>query len=311
MILSTPPNDMRKRSRLSMCIAMMGLLILATSSSTLAQPPAFDSDRMLDLFQSFNRSAENFLPEPLAGLSAEEMKSLEKISIPFPEEKKFGKQVLDRLESTLRAQDTQLIRRSKTVTYLSQLTQRLVPHMKHAKRYAKIDIGVIDTTAIDAYSIPGGQLLVTTGLMNDVQSEAELVGVLCHELSHLDRGHQLLPLKLAKQVEPTQDLRNKLPWIAKASIPFRPEFESQADQDAVQWMLDEGYDPRELAHLLIRWNARQDRQAGWTKMIPSFAKSHPDSDRRAQAVLDLAEQSKRPLDDLIVGKERLRPFQSK
>jgi predicted Zn-dependent protease len=266
---------------------------------------------MLELFQSFNRSAENFLPEPFAGLSADEMKTLEKISIPLPEEKKFGKQVLDNLETSLRTQDTKLIRRSKTVTYLSQLTQRLIPNMRHAKRYPKFDIGLIDSDAIDAYSIPGGHLLVTSGLMNDVQSEAELVGVLCHELSHLDRGHQLLSLKLAKQLEPSSDLRNNLPWIAKASIPFRPEFESQADQDAVQWMLDSGYDPRELAHLLIRWNTRHNRQAGWTKMIPSFAKSHPDSDRRAQAVLKLAEQSKRPLDELMVGKENIRPFQTK
>jgi predicted Zn-dependent protease len=141
--------------------------------------------------------------------------------------------------------------------------------------------------------------------MKNVQSEAELVGVIAHELSHLDHGHQLLPLKQAKKAHQVSDFRTGMTWVATMAKPFRPEFESQADADAVKWMLAAGYDPQQLAVLLSRWDARQSQEAGWTKMIPSFARSHPDSGRRAQVVLQLFERSRVAPQGLIIGRQNL------
>ena len=101
------------------------------------------------------------------------------------------------------------------------------------------------------------------------------------------------------------DFRSSMQWISTMAKPFRPEFETQADADAVRWMLAEGYDARELARLLMRWDERQNQQAGWTKMVPSFARSHPDSARRATVVLDTVDRARIKPEKLIVGKENL------
>ncbi|HUP79185.1 MAG TPA: M48 family metallopeptidase [Pirellula sp.] len=263
------------------------------------------ADALRNMFEKFGQQSEQFVPGMFSELSPAQMAELEKIPVSKREESEFGDQVLKNYEATLRTQNQSVKRDGKDVRYLSQLVSDIRPNMSNVRRYPRIDIALVDTERIDAYSIPGGHLMFTTGLLKDVQSEAELVGVICHELSHLDRGHQLLPLRQSKRANTVMDFRSSMQWIALVAKPFRPEFESQADADAVRWMLAEGYDARELGHLLIRWDARQDQQAGWTNMLPSFARSHPDSGRRAKIVLDKVDLTPITTEKLIIGKDNL------
>ena len=267
-----------------------------------AQDPA---DALRSMFEKFGQQSEQFMPGLFSELTPAQMAELEKVPVSKREEADFGAQVLKNYEATLRSQNQTLTREGNDVKYLAQLVSDMRPNMTNAKRYPRIDIALVDTESIDAYSIPGGHLVFTTGLMKNVQSEAELVGVICHEFSHLDRGHQLLPLKQSKRSNTMMDFRSSMQWIATTAKPYRPEFESQADADAVRWMLAAGYDARELARLLIRWDVRQEQQAGWTKMIPSFARSHPDSGRRATVVLDKVDLARVKTENLIIGKENL------
>lgn len=55
--------------------------------------------------------------------------------------------------------------------------------------------GVIDSDAVNAYATPGGYVFVTVGLMRQLNSEAELAGVLAHEIAHVMRGHYLVAMK--------------------------------------------------------------------------------------------------------------------
>lgn len=55
--------------------------------------------------------------------------------------------------------------------------------------------GVIDSDAINAYATPGGYVFVTVGLLRKLNNEAELAGVLAHEIAHVVRGHYLAALK--------------------------------------------------------------------------------------------------------------------
>jgi predicted Zn-dependent protease len=147
---------------------------------------------------------------------------------------------------------------------------------------------VIETDSADAYSIPGGHLLLTRGLLDTCGSEAALVGVLAHELSHLDREHQLIPLKQSQLAGKPLNSDDSLMWISLASRPFRPEQESEADMDATQWMMSAGYDPKQLVKLLESWQDRQSQTMPWMQFIPSFVKSHPNPGRRAQVILEQA-----------------------
>ncbi len=55
--------------------------------------------------------------------------------------------------------------------------------------------GVIDSDAVNAYATPGGYVFVTVGLLRKLNNEAELAGVLGHEIAHVVRGHYLAALK--------------------------------------------------------------------------------------------------------------------
>ncbi len=284
------------------CLVAISIIAYWQVDVAVSQDPA---DALRNMFEKFGQQSESFLPGLFSELTPAQMAELENVPVSKREETEFGSQVLKNYESFVRSQNKTLTRVGKEIKYLAQLVSDLRPNMTNAKRYPSIDIAIIDSDAIDAYSIPGGHLLFTNGLINDVQSEAELVGVICHELSHMDRGHQLLPLKQSKRTDTMVDFRSSMQWMAATAKPFRPEFESQADADAVKWMLAAGYDARELARLLMRWQSRQDQTAAWTKMVPSFVRSHPDSGRRATVILNSVDRARIKKDKLIVGKENL------
>jgi predicted Zn-dependent protease len=55
--------------------------------------------------------------------------------------------------------------------------------------------GVLDTDIINAFAAPGGYVFITRGLLLNLQDEAELAGVLAHEIAHVERRHHLLAIK--------------------------------------------------------------------------------------------------------------------
>src|SRR4029077_20669920 len=56
---------------------------------------------------------------------------------------------------------------------------------------------VIDTETINAFALPGGSILVSSGLLKRLGSEAELAGVLAHEVAHVVKKHQITAIQSA------------------------------------------------------------------------------------------------------------------
>ncbi len=61
--------------------------------------------------------------------------------------------------------------------------------------------------------------------------------------------------------------------MALFARPFRPENESEADRDAVEWMMAAGYEPKELSRMLNQWDAKQSQTAPWMDFVPGFVKN--------------------------------------
>lgn len=55
--------------------------------------------------------------------------------------------------------------------------------------------GIIDSHTVNAYATPGGFVFITSGLLRQIKNEAELAGVLAHEIAHVVRGHYLAAIK--------------------------------------------------------------------------------------------------------------------
>ena len=122
---------------------------------------------------------------------------------PWQEEEQFGEQALDQFLADLRRQNIRVVSRGKDVEHLRKLVALIRPQMQHADRYRSITVLVADTPETDARCFPGGILVLFRGLLEESQNEDALVGVIGHELSHIDHGHQLRYLKSMKLAQRT------------------------------------------------------------------------------------------------------------
>jgi predicted Zn-dependent protease len=271
------------------CIHVSAIGLIAVSnlaSPVVAQPP--NMPQFEQFFDQLTGNANRFAPGMFGELSADQIERLKTVTISVIEEKKYGQQVLDSYLEQAEARRLKVSRVGAESQYLAKLAATVKPLMQNARRYRTIDIYITNSETPDAYSIPGGFLIFSTGLLESAETEAALVGVIGHELSHLDHGHQTLTLKQSKLMKQPLDFRDNMLGVTLMARPFRPEQETEADADAIKWMMQLGYSANELARLMQRWAERQDQVQPWMSFVPSFVKSHPDPNRRALKMAELA-----------------------
>jgi predicted Zn-dependent protease len=266
---------------------------------------------------------QKFMEQLLGEETEADKQRLAEVQIARQEEKQLGDRALKMFLASLQRQRVQVRSRGREVRYLQRLVEELKPHMRRSDRYREFRVLLAETPRSDARCFPGGTLVIFRGMLDAVQSEAALVCVLGHELSHIDHGHQLRHLKswkLAQQtMEPQrqvdlQQVMDNAMFVARTfARPFRPEHEREADLDAVTWAYRLGYDPLEFAKLFLRWE-RRDRRLGRDavkRQMPQFLRTHPYHRDRYQAVVRRVDQLKRseprgdPHEDLYVGRTNL------
>lgn len=295
----------RRATRSLLLCSWLALVMGTTAVAQQAPRPTFTTpDEFFEQFDAF-----------LPGSRQQDQRDLEAITIRPADERRFGQQMVAAYKAQLKRQGLRIVQRGSDVEYLEALVATLQPHMQHSQRYRKITVYVIDSPQTDARSFPGGTLFFYRGLLDFAPNEAALIAIVGHELSHLDRGHQLLPLKQGKLLEQTfagsargfdldRFFRAGMTMTRLVSRPFRPEDEALADADGVRWAYRAGYDPRELARLFVRLHER-DRAKG--EHVPSFFRTHPYSLDRSEAVLRQFEELSiaEPRDTLYIGRENL------
>jgi len=250
-------------------------------------------------------------------LSAEERAALQKVDVPIREEQEFGEQVFLSFKNQLASQRIFISDKNKDARYLLELVNRIKPLLTHHQRYPKLRVYVVNSPEVDARSVPGGILIFYRGLLEYAESEGALIGIVGHELSHLDRKHQLKPLqqqKLAQQK--MQELGKHGVFnpqqffdLGKLSLnsfhPFHPDEEAEADLDAVKWMYQLGYQPAELSRLFRRLSGGNRPGA---EFMPSFLRTHPTFPERSEKVTQELARLQRieTKADLIIGRNELK-----
>ena len=87
-----------------------------------------------------------------------------------------------------------ILRDEGTVRYISQIGTGISAQLGRPElRYY---FGILDTDEINAFAAPGGYIFVTRGALILMSNEAQLAGVLAHELAHVDQKHIVRKLKL-------------------------------------------------------------------------------------------------------------------
>jgi beta-barrel assembly-enhancing protease len=241
---------------------------------------------------------------------------LDKVEFTWKEEQQYGAAQLEALRRDLKQRKISLSEKGKDAQYVARLVAAIRPLMQQHERYQELHVYVADTDITDAYTLSGGHIIVSRGLLDVVGSEAALVCVLGHELSHLDRGHlvrQPKQVKLAQEsLKPGQRGFTFDDFLSKTRAmtglfrrPFGPEEELEADRDGITWAYKLGYDPRAMGDLFDHLAAKNNNPA--LAFMPAFFRTHPPSaERREQVAAVFGElQGARPSADLYLGRQNL------
>ncbi len=158
---------------------------------------------------------------------------------------------------------------------------------------------VIDDASANAWAAPDGYVFVTTGMLADVQSEAELAGVLAHEIEHVVQRHHLKAIQSATRRGQLAALAGIAQDTAAAegasTITVNPELEKlrgtigqlydrglsrgdelDADHRGVELAGQRGYDPYGLMLVLQKLGAHGKDDAS----LASFTRTHPSIEER-------------------------------
>jgi predicted Zn-dependent protease len=158
-----------------------------------------------------------------------------------------------------------------------------------ARNHIPYYFAILDDPSPNALSTPGGYVFVTIGLLQQLRSEAELAGVLGHEIAHIGQKHLLQMLQQSgvlqglsqvtiTTLEHDPELFTRV-LHALAEVVFDhgldPNLEYEADLLGAMYAARVGYQPIGLAHFLRRLAVPTDhRVRGWLK-------THPDPGTRA------------------------------
>ena len=287
---------------------------LLLSRATAAQQPRLPKLQPLSPLNQFD--PEKFLDQFFgAGGEGNDDARLAKVEVSSDEEQRLGQQGIDELKQRLAAKKETLVERGRDAEYLQRLAGVIQPQMQQAARYRKLRIYVASLQTPEAYTLPGGRLIVSRGMLEASGCEAALVGVLGHELSHLDRGHLLRRAKQWKLAhkqfsQPAAGFTPDRFFSTMGTMqqlfrrPFGPAEELDADTDGITWTYRAGYDPNALAAIYAAFEkAGFDQPAA----LPAFLRTHPPSAERRQNLREtLARlQTAAPNDKLYLGRENL------
>ncbi len=241
--------------------------------------------------------------------------ALAKIPVSRKEESQYGQRAFQAFQNELTRAKIKIVRRGREVDYLERLVEIVRPQMQNHDQYPNIRVYLAEAPYPEARCFPGGTLVFFRGLLQHAQSEATLVGVIGHELSHLDRGHPLEPIRRVKLAQntfsnpagftPERFFQNGTMLMKMFMRPFRPEDEAQADRDGASWAYSLDYDSRELAALFLEFKRREP---AFRVMMPAFLHTHPNPmDRHDAVITQYGElQKAMPKQDLYIGRENLR-----
>ena len=154
---------------------------------------------------------------------------------------------------------------------------------------------VLDTDGVNAFASPGGIVHVTRGALGLIRSEAELAGVLAHEIGHVAHKHTVNAIKKNKAVQlgTSESLSNRAPFVDKiANKAYEMVLENKFDRgdemdaDKVSVTLTEkaGYAPGTLAAFLTRLDDRNKDQPAQNGLFAS----HPETKERIDAIKKVA-----------------------
>src|SRR5579871_834286 len=199
----------------------------------------------------------------------------------------IGKQLAQEVERQAKIIDDPII-----AEYVNRVGQNLV---RNSDAKVPFTIKVLDTEEVNAFALPGGFFFVNSGLLLKADNEAELAGVMAHEIAHVAARHgtkQATRGEIAQIGMIAASIVVPYTWAgyaamqgANMAIPigflrFSRGFESEADMLGLEYMYKTGYDPIAFVDFFEKIQTLEKRKPGTMAKVFS---THPMTDDRIAA----------------------------
>ena len=176
----------------------------------------------------------------------------------------------------------------------ARLAAAIPAELRHAEFRYTFD--VVNQKEINAFALPGGPMFLNRGMIEAAKTEAEMAGVMAHEIAHValrhgtaqaTKGQKFQIGAIAGQILGAIVGGAAGSVIAQGSqfglgayfLKYGREYERQADLLGAQIMARAGYDPREMANMFKTIQAQGGRSG------PEWLSSHPDPGNRYNAIV--------------------------
>ncbi|MCB1704476.1 MAG: M48 family metalloprotease [Halioglobus sp.] len=204
--------------------------------------------------------------------------------------------------------------------YVTRIGQRLVASSDEPD--TTFTFTVLDSPDINAFALPGGYIYINRGLLAYLENEAELAGVLAHEIGHITASHhnRRQAASVANKVVATTtyvltgsgDLANASNMYGTELVSgYGRDMELEADGLAAEYMYNVGYDPESLLEVIGALKDQEQFQrikakAGGKPVATyhGLYASHPRNDQRLKTVIQAAgelDSSAQPDDPAVPG----------
>jgi len=197
----------------------------------------------------------------------------------------MGKQLAQEIERQAKIVDDPIV-----AEYVNRVGQNLV---RNSDAKVPFTIKVLDSEEVNAFALPGGFFFVNSGLMLKAESEAELAGVMAHEIAHVAARHgtkQATKGQIANLA--TIPLIFMGGWAGYAirqgvsvAVPlgflkFTQTMETEADYLGLQYLYKSGYDPTAFVDFFEKIQSLEKKKPG---TLGKFFSSHPPTDTRIKS----------------------------
>lgn len=186
--------------------------------------------------------------------------------------------------------------RSPSAALVREVGERLVEHGVDSKSPYRFQFHLLrDSRTVNAFALPGGQVFITAGLLNRLQNEAQLAGVLGHEIGHVIHRHgaqhmaqgqfgQILVTAVGVASSDERHSGRGNQQVAAmvnsmVNLSYSRGDESQSDQYGLKAMTAAGFDPSQMLGVMKILS-----EASKGNHQPEWLGSHPHPEHRAEQI---------------------------
>ena len=229
----------------------------------------------------------------LSGCSTTQRRDTEKAvagALISDEQEFLGFQVHEQLKK----EDVKFLQNQQVEFYVEQLVKKLTAQADKERKVEWRTFVIDDPNTVNAFAVPGGRIYIYTGLLLAADNEAEVVGVVGHEIGHVVARHTARQLVAANGLQAVVDMAlgknpNQIAQLGAAlagkggMLAYGRDMELEADQYGARYASGAGYDPRALATFFEKLKAKY----GDTGPVATFFSTHPANSQRINDITAL------------------------